>query len=66
MKVIILTYNFETFNFENVLQVSTTFVGYDEDSQKYNQTSVIYLDKNGHKQKSVFRSDNVSSCIVLK
>jgi len=65
MNVIIVTLNTARFEFVNVIQVSTTFVGYDEDVLKYNTTSVLYTDENSFKKKRMFRSDTIASCIVL-
>ena len=66
MKATVMTTSFKTFNFTNVLQVTTSFMGYDEDSLKYNQISVLYVNENNVKTKHNFRLDEVSNCFAYE
>lgn len=65
MKATVMTKGFKTFEFKNVVQVTTSFMDYDEDSKKFNQVHIVYLDENNAKKKHVFRLDEVTNCFAL-
>ena len=66
MKVIITSSESNMFEFNKVLQLSTVFVGDDEDSQKYNTTVLVWLNYKGKKLKTTFLSSEISMCVVTE
>jgi hypothetical protein len=65
MKAHVMLMNGPLWVISDVLQVTTVFMGHDEDDLKYNHVAIIYKNSNGEKVKTTYQLDSISSVTVV-